>query len=70
MGFQPMRRNGYRPNGFQDRPLNALEYTSKQHEGKDSNPNELFWREPCYQLHHRRIYLVARVRIELTKPGL
>ena len=29
MGFQPTRRDDYRPNGFQDHPLKALEYSSK-----------------------------------------
>ena len=28
MGFQPTRRSGYRPNGFQVRPLQALGYSS------------------------------------------
>lgn len=28
VGFQPTRRDDYRPNGFQVRPLQALEYSS------------------------------------------
>lgn len=28
VGFQPTRRDDYRPNGFQVRPLQALGYTS------------------------------------------